>query len=67
MKTLPSLGVEVQLPLVLEVVEQQALGHPRPLGDGVGGGLAEEIDRLFLEYKRNADMLRRFLYKEEYL
>ena len=28
---------------------------------------AEEIDRLFLEYKRNADMLRRFLYKEEYL
>ena len=28
---------------------------------------AEEIDRLFLEYKRNADMLRRFLYKEEHL
>ena len=26
--------VQVQLPLVLEVVEQQALGHPRPLGNG---------------------------------
>ncbi|MDE6839813.1 MAG: TetR/AcrR family transcriptional regulator [Oscillospiraceae bacterium] len=28
---------------------------------------AEEIDKLFREYKKNADMLRQFLYKEEYL
>ena len=28
---------------------------------------AEEIDRLFGEYKKYADMLRQFLYKEEYL
>lgn len=28
---------------------------------------AEEIEELFLEYKKYADMLRRFLYKEEYL
>ncbi len=27
----------------------------------------EEIDRLFQEYQKYADMLRRFLYKEEYL
>ena len=27
----------------------------------------EEIQALFLEYKRHADMLRKFLYKEEYL
>ena len=35
--------VQVQLPLVLEVVEQQALGHPGPLGDGIGGGLLEGV------------------------
>ena len=28
---------------------------------------AEEINALFAEYKRHADMLRQFLYKEEYL
>ena len=28
---------------------------------------AEEIDTLFLEYKKYADMLRTYLYKEEYL
>lgn len=28
---------------------------------------AEEINALFAEYKRHADMLRHFLYKEEYL
>ena len=28
---------------------------------------AAEIDALFAEYKQYADMLRRFLYKEEYL
>ena len=28
---------------------------------------AEEINALFAEYKRHADMLRKFLYKEEYL
>lgn len=33
--------VEVQLPLVLEIVEQQALGYTGPFGDGVGGGLFE--------------------------
>ena len=27
----------------------------------------EEIDKLFQEYKKYADMLRRNLYKEEYL
>ena len=27
----------------------------------------EEINALFLEYKRHADMLRKFLYKEEYV
>ena len=32
-----------------------------------GAATAEEIDHLFQEYKRNADMLRQFLYKEEYL
>lgn len=32
-----------------------------------GAVTAEEIDHLFQEYKRNADMLRQFLYKEEYL
>jgi hypothetical protein len=31
--------VEIQLPLVLEIVEQQALGYPGPLGDGIGAGL----------------------------
>lgn len=28
---------------------------------------AQEINKLFREYKKNADMLRQFLYKEEYL
>lgn len=28
---------------------------------------AQEINQLFREYKKNADMLRQFLYKEEYL
>jgi len=32
-----------------------------------GACTAEEIDKLFLEYKKYADMLRRFLYREEYL
>jgi len=32
-----------------------------------GASTAEEIQKLFEEYKRHADMLRRFLYKEEYL
>ena len=32
-----------------------------------GACTAEEIDKLFREYKKNADMLRQFLYKEEYL
>ncbi|MCI9317977.1 MAG: TetR/AcrR family transcriptional regulator [Oscillospiraceae bacterium] len=32
-----------------------------------GACTAEEIQELFLEYKRHADMLRQFLYKEEYL
>ncbi|MDE6900381.1 MAG: TetR/AcrR family transcriptional regulator; helix-turn-helix transcriptional regulator, partial [Oscillospiraceae bacterium] len=32
-----------------------------------GASTAEEIQALFLEYKRHADMLRKFLYKEEYV
>lgn len=32
-----------------------------------GAYTVEEIDRLFAEYKRYADMLRQHLYKEEYL
>ena len=32
-----------------------------------GAITAEEIDKLFGEYKKYADMLRQFLYKEEYL
>ena len=32
-----------------------------------GAYTAEEIDRLFAEYKKYADMLRQHLYKEEYL
>lgn len=32
-----------------------------------GACTAEEIENLFLEYKKHADMLRQFLYKEEYL
>ena len=32
-----------------------------------GASTAEEIQELFLEYKRHADMLRKFLYKEEYV
>ena len=32
-----------------------------------GAYTAEEIGRLFAEYKKYADMLRQFLYKEEYL
>ena len=32
-----------------------------------GASTAEEIQELFLEYKRHADMLRQFLYKEEYV
>ena len=28
---------------------------------------AEEINRLFQEYKKNAELLRQYLYKEEYL
>ena len=32
-----------------------------------GACTAEEINGLFLEYKKHADMLRQFLYKEEYL
>lgn len=32
-----------------------------------GACTAEEIDELFREYKKHADMLRQFLYKEEYL
>ena len=32
-----------------------------------GASTAEEIQKLFEEYKRHADMLRRFLYKEEYV
>lgn len=32
-----------------------------------GAYTPEEINRLFLEYKKYADMLRRHLYKEEYL
>lgn len=32
-----------------------------------GACTAAEIDALFAEYKQHADMLRRFLYKEEYL
>ena len=32
-----------------------------------GACTAEEIDKLFQEYKKYADMLRKHLYKEEYL
>ena len=32
-----------------------------------GAYTAQEIDTLFAEYKAYADMLRQFLYKEEYL
>ena len=32
-----------------------------------GACTAEEIDELFREYRKHADMLRQFLYKEEYL
>ena len=59
--------VEVQLPLVLEVVKQQALGHPRPLGDGVGGGLFKAARPEF-HHGTVSDEILPFLWKvEEFL
>lgn len=49
-----------------EVVRLLTLASEGLLAE-TGAYTAEEIDRLFTEYKKYADMLRRHLYKEEYL
>ena len=49
-----------------EVIRLLTLASEGMLAE-TGACTAEEIGRLFAEYKRYADMLRKFLYKEEYL